>query len=66
MYFIGGDKDPVNPVAGTKEAYEKIQSIWKANKAEKNLKAELIAGGGHEYLPAQQTASFDWLDAQFK
>ena len=66
MYFIGGDNDAVNPTAGTKEAYEKVQKIWKANKAEDKLKTELIAGGGHEYLPAQQTSSFDWLDKQFK
>lgn len=66
MYFIGGDDDAVNPTDGTKEAYEKIQKIWKANKAENKLKTELIAGGGHEYLPEQQKSSFDWLDAQFK
>ena len=66
MYFIGGDKDPVNPTAGTNEAYEKIQKIWKANKAENKLKTELISGGGHEYLPEQQKSSFDWLDKQFK
>ena len=66
MYFIGGDDDAVNPTEGTKEAYEKVHQIWKANKAEDKLKTELIAGGEHAYLPEQQDSSFDWLDAQFK
>ncbi|WP_407425152.1 dienelactone hydrolase family protein [Treponema sp.] len=66
MYFIGGDDDAVNPTEGTKEAYEKVHSIWKANKAEDKLKTELIAGGEHAYLPEQQDSSFDWLDKQFK
>lgn len=66
MYFIGGDDDAVNPTAGTKEAYEKIQKIWKANKAEDKLKTEIVKDGEHAYLPEQQDSSFDWLDAQFK
>ena len=66
MYFIGGDDDAVNPTEGTKEAYEKVHQIWKANKAEDKLKTELIAGGEHAYLPEQQLSSFEWLDAQFK
>lgn len=66
MYFIGGDKDAVNPTEGTKEAYEKVKKIWKANKAEDKLKTEIVAGGGHEFLPEQQKSAFDWLDKQFK
>ncbi|MBR1535618.1 MAG: dienelactone hydrolase family protein [Treponema sp.] len=66
MYFIGGDDDAVNPTEGTKEAYEIVHKIWKANKAEDKLKTDLIAGGEHAYLPEQQDASFDWLDKQFK
>ncbi len=66
MYFIGGDKDAVNPTEGTKEAYEKIHKIWAANGAEDKLKTDLIAGLDHAFYAEQQNAAFDWLDAQFK
>ena len=66
MYFIGGTDDAVNPTEGTKEAYETVHKIWKANKAEDKLKTELIEGGKHEYLPEQQDSSFAWLAEQFK
>ena len=66
MYFIGGTDDAVNPTEGTKEAYEIVHKIWKANKAEDKLKTELIEGGEHAYLPEQQDSSFAWLAEQFK
>lgn len=66
MMFIGGTADPVNPVAGTEEAYAKMQKIWKANKAEKNLETVLIKDGEHTFLPSEQKLAYDWLDKVFK
>lgn len=66
LYFVAGEYDSVNPVAGTKEAFEKVHAIWKANNAEDNLKTELVPGLEHAYPAEQQTATFDWLDSYFK
>ncbi|MGI5058821.1 dienelactone hydrolase family protein [Treponema pectinovorum] len=65
MYFINGDVDPVNPVAGIKEGYEKIQKIWAANNAQDKLKTEIFAGHDHSFPVDKQKSAFDWLDAQF-
>lgn len=65
MYFINGDVDPVNPVAGIKDGYEKIQKIWAANNASDKLKTEIFAGHDHSFPVDKQKSAFDWLDAQF-
>lgn len=66
MMFIGGTADPVNPVAGTEEAYAKMHKIWTANKADENLQTILVQDGSHDFLPAQQKTAYDWLDNVFK
>lgn len=66
MMFIGGTDDPVNPVAGTQEAYDKMHKIWTANKADKNLQTILVKDGEHAFLPSEQKTAYDWLDKVFK
>ena len=66
MMFIGGDSDGVNPTDGTKEAYEKLHKIWKANKADDKLQTILVKDGEHDFLPEQQKTAYDWLDKVFK
>lgn len=66
MYFIGGDKDSVNPEAGTKEAYEKVHKIWAAANAADKVKTEIVPEMVHAFPAEQQKAAFDWLDEQFK
>lgn len=66
MMFIGGTADPVNPVEGTQEAYDKMHKIWTANKADKNLQTILVKDGEHTFLPAEQKTAYDWLDKVFK
>ncbi|WP_191013387.1 dienelactone hydrolase family protein [Treponema zioleckii] len=65
MMFINGDSDPVNPIAGINEAYEKMHKIWKANKADDKLNTVIIKDGEHAFLPPEQAAAFDWLNKQF-
>ena len=66
MYFIGGDKDAVNPNAGTEEAYAKVHKIWTAANAGDKVKTEIVPGMEHAFPAEQQKAAFDWLDKQFK
>lgn len=66
MMFIGGTDDPVNPVAGTQEAYDKMHKIWTANKADKNLQTILVKDGEHTFLLTEQKTAYDWLDKVFK
>jgi len=65
VYFIAGELDGVNPVAGTNEAFEKVHKIWTANGADDKLKTEMVPGMYHAYPAEQQKASFDWLDSVF-
>ena len=66
MYFVSGDKDGVNPVEGTNNAYAKMRKIWKANGADDKLVTTMNAGLTHSYPAEQQKLTFDWLDKQFK
>ena len=66
MYFVSGDKDGVNPVEGTNNAYEKMRKIWKANGADDKLVTTMNPGLTHSYPAEQQKLTFDWLDKQFK
>lgn len=66
MYFVAGDLDGVNPVAGTKEAFEKVHKIWAAYGAEDKLETQMFTGLEHAYPAEQQKLTFDWLDKQFK
>ncbi len=65
MYFVAGELDGVNPVDGTKEAFEKVHKIWAANGAEDKLLTEMVPGLTHAYPLEQQEATFNWLDKQF-
>lgn len=65
MYFVSGDRDGVNPVDGTKNAYEKMHKIWKANNADEKLVTTLTPGLTHSYPVEQQKLTFDWLDEVF-
>ena len=65
MLFFNGTKDGLFPVESVNEAYAKMHKIWKANGAEDKLHTELVEGMSHQFLPAQQTAAYDWLDKQF-
>lgn len=65
MFFVAGTLDGVNPVEGTKEAFEKVHKIWTANGADANLKTEMVEGMYHEFKQPQQKATFDWLDGVF-
>lgn len=65
MMFIGGTDDAVNPTDGTKEAYEHMRKIWKANKAEDSLRTDLHEGMEHEFRMERQNEAFDWLDEKF-
>lgn len=65
VYFVAGELDGVNPVEGVNEAFAKVHKIWAANGAEDKLVTEMVPGMYHEYKPAQQKATFDWLDKTF-
>lgn len=65
MLFINGEADNINPVEGTKEAYEKVQKIWAANNASDKLETMLIPGLDHSFREEQQKTAFDWLDKMF-
>ncbi|MDE7392443.1 MAG: hydrolase, partial [Treponemataceae bacterium] len=66
MYFISGDRDGVNPVEGTNNAYEKMRKIWQANGADDKLVTTMNAGLTHSFPEEQQKLAFDWLDTVFK
>lgn len=66
MYFIAGETDGVNPIAGVNNAYAQMRKIWKANGAEDNLVTKIVPKMGHAYPAAQQDESFDWLDKVFE
>lgn len=66
MYFVSGDKDGVNPVEGTNNAYAHMHKIWKANGADDKLVTTMTAGLTHSYPADQQKLTFDWLDKLFK
>lgn len=66
MYFISGDKDGVNPVESTNNAYAKMRKIWQANGADDKLVTTMNAGLTHSFPAEQQKLAFDWLDKQFK
>ncbi len=65
VYFVAGELDGVNPVEGVNEAFAKVHKIWAANGAEDKLVTEMVPGMYHEYKPAQQKSTFDWLDKTF-
>lgn len=65
MYFISGELDGINPLDGVNDAYDKMHKIWKANGAEDKLVTEIVPKMYHSFLPAQQKASYDWLDKMF-
>lgn len=66
MYFISGDRDGVNPVEGTNNAYAKMRKIWQANGADDKLVTTMNAGLTHSFPEEQQKLAFDWLDTVFK
>ncbi|MDE6773211.1 MAG: dienelactone hydrolase family protein, partial [Treponemataceae bacterium] len=66
MYFISGDRDAVNPVEGTNNAYAKMRKIWQANGADDKLVTTMNAGLTHSFPEEQQKRAFDWLDTVFK
>ena len=65
MYFISGELDGINPLDGVNDAYDKMHKIWKANGADDKLVTEIVPKMYHSFLPAQQKASYDWLDKMF-
>ena len=66
MYFISGDRDAVNPVEGTNNAYAKMRSIWQANGADDKLVTTMNEGLTHSFPAEQQKLAFDWLDTLYK
>ncbi len=65
MLFFNGEDDSLFPKAVVEDAYAKMHSVWKANKAEDKLHTEIVADMGHEFPPAQRQQAFDWLDKMF-
>ncbi|MEJ5188833.1 MAG: alpha/beta fold hydrolase [Breznakiellaceae bacterium] len=64
MLVYAGEADTLFPVPSVKQAFEKLQAIWKAARAPEKLETRLWATG-HIYDQEKQEASFVWLERQF-
>ena len=48
LIVVAGEKDPIFPIEGVREAFRQTKRIYKAFKAEKHLHL-LVGKGGHRF-----------------
>lgn len=65
MLFINGKEDKLFPIETVKEAFEKMQLIWKSQAASEHLKTELW-DVRHLCTSEMQEYAFQWLDKYLK
>lgn len=66
MLVYAGGKDTLFPLDCVNEAFDKMHTIWKANKADKKLETKIWNDYGHEFRDDERKDAFKWLDKQFK
>ena len=63
MLFYNGEHDHLFPVPAVQEAYEKMRTVWRSQKAGDKLTTKLWLVG-HEFSFEMQEEAFQWLDKQ--
>jgi dienelactone hydrolase len=64
MLFFNGAKDGLFPLHSVKDAFAKLQAVWKSQGAEDKLVTK-VWDVGHIFDAAMQDEAFAWLDRQF-
>ncbi len=65
MLVFAGAKDELFPVDSARDAFRKMEAIWKAYGAQEKFRHVVWEERGHEFAPEQQRDAFDWLDQHF-
>nr|MDO8113403.1 prolyl oligopeptidase family serine peptidase [Candidatus Sigynarchaeota archaeon] len=58
LYLVNGEKDPIFPLEGFNNAYEKVKACYDAFGIGDRLKREVLPELGHEFVGKN---AFDWL-----
>ncbi len=65
LVFAGG-QDSLFPLDSVEEAFDKMHSVWNANRAADKLTTKVWPDKSHTFTEDMQEEAFDWLDSQFK
>ncbi len=62
-FIIAGEKDPIFPIEGVREAYEKLKQAYKLYGKEENLAIDIIPDTGHVF---RGDYAYPWFDKHLK
>ena len=65
VFFMNGKRDKLFPVQGVRDAYDRMETVWRSQKAERNFHT-LITDGPHFYSRDMQERTVRFLDSVFK
>ncbi|TWI54948.1 dienelactone hydrolase [Pseudomonas duriflava] len=66
LLLFNGGQDTLFPRESVEDAYKKVHSVWRSQKAELNLTTRLWPELGHVFVQEQQDAAFTWFDTWLK
>lgn len=62
MLVYNGETDPLFPIGGVRDAYEKMRAVWESQRAGRRLHTKVWPGLGHVFTAEMQDEAFAWLD----